>query len=108
MRLSTALDTGVGKDMGSGSAFRKATRKGNKPRCTASLGLNGNTTSTIYGGYAVDERPLKRPAGADSIKLGCHCEARLARRSNLDRSSTQRPEIASLALAMTIWVSDAT
>jgi hypothetical protein len=25
-------------------------------------GLNGNTTSTIHGDYAVDERPLKRPA----------------------------------------------
>jgi len=34
--------------------------------------------------------------------LRCHCEERLARRSNLDRTSAQRPEIASLPLAMTI------
>jgi hypothetical protein len=36
----------------------------------------------------------------------CHCGKRLARRSNLDRTSAQRPEIASLPLAMTIgWAS---
>jgi hypothetical protein len=38
----------------------------------------------------------------------CHCEERLARRRNLDRSSAQRHEIASLSLAMTVVASDAT
>jgi hypothetical protein len=42
-----------------------------------------------------------------STKLARSLRGALARRSNLDRSSARRPEIASLSLAMTIEVDGA-
>jgi hypothetical protein len=42
---------------------------------------------------------LQLRSGADSDQIWrCHYKQRLARRRNLDRSSAQRPEIASLSL----------